>query len=102
MFGVTGPKPIPYIRIVSPGCACRVGRPTIEPGGRTNVPSVCSAATYCLPPTRNDAGASSPGCDAATAIENGAESPFGVLTTRFCVPGATFDGTCTFTCPGEM
>src|ERR1035438_2839560 len=36
MFGVTGPNPLPYITMVSPGLAGRDGRPAMAPSGRIN------------------------------------------------------------------
>src|SRR5579862_2559937 len=99
-FGVTGPKPMPYSTISSLALAGREVTPAIAPTGRTKVPSANSATTYCVPPTLNNGGASSPGSTLLTAMLNGALERLPTVIVTGCMPVAVFDGTSAFTCPG--
>src|SRR5271157_288095 len=85
--------------MVSPTCAWREGTPGMALGGSTKVlPSENTAATYCLPPTLNDAGASMPGSTVFTVTVYGPAIPLAVTRITGCGPRLTLDGTCTFTC----
>src|SRR5579871_3177646 len=97
MFGVTGPNPLPYITMVSPGLAGREASPAIAPCGRTYVLPGRNATTYCLPPSLNDAGASNPGSVAFTVTLNGMLGPFLFSTVICCAPVGILDGSSTFT-----
>src|ERR1017187_1501287 len=102
IFGVTGPKPMPYRTISSPGWAGREVRPAIAPSGRTYGPSANSATTYWKPPILNDGGASNPGCTAFTLMLYAALVRLPSVTVIDCAPVAMFDGTSAFTCPVLM
>src|SRR5579883_663682 len=97
----TGPKPMPYSTIVSPGLAGREVTPAKAPTGPTKVwPSVNVAVTYWLPPTFHAGSASSAGWSGLTVMLAAALVPFPVLTVTGCGPVPTPAGTSAFTCPG--
>ena len=85
---------------MSPGAAgCDVS-PETAPAGSTQVLEFASKApAYCLPPMFRIEGAYTPGA-VPTFTLYAAVVPNAVVRIKGWVPAATFDGTCTFTCPG--
>src|ERR1039457_2650746 len=66
------------------------------------MPSENCATTYCLPPIRNEDGASRPGCSVLTMMLKAELVPAGVETVICCAPVGVLDGTCAFTWVGLM
>src|SRR5579883_3424434 len=65
--GFTGPNPMPYTVIRSPGAAGRNGTPAMRLGFPTKVkPSENRPTKYCLPPILKLAGARTPGAMGAS------------------------------------
>src|SRR5579884_1205518 len=102
MLPLTGPKPIPYSTIVSPGFAGRDVTPGNAPTGPTKVvPSRKVAVTYCLPAIFHCGSASRPGCSRLT-FTFAVLDPAAVLTVTGSEPVPALPGTSAFTWVGLM
>src|SRR5689334_3409659 len=97
MAGVTRPRPVPKMIIVSPTFAGRVAIPGIEPAGAARLPSGLIAIAG---PTPNCV-LNIPGESPATVARNVADTAAFAVTMMSAGPNGTVQGTCRLICVEE-